>query len=315
MEEKIKEYIAKNPFLSNRKLAELILERENFPYTYGTMRQIIGRLRSKIAEKYEDFETETTLELPESWYHEEKDYEVPSRENRIAVINDIHIPFHSVENLKIALDYIYNWQPTTIILNGDILDCYAISSFARNPKYRDFNKEIELGRKFLEYIRKRFENVHIIYKFGNHEQRLQFYLWRKAEELSEVQEIQLENLLRLYQYDITFVNENQLIKIDKLYVLHGHEIPSGGGLVNIARNIRLKSAENVLCGHFHRSQEDIVTTISGKAIGGWAVGALCGLRPPYRPVSFWNAGFALIERTDDRTFSIENKKIILGKVL
>ena len=316
MEEKIKDYIFQHPYFSSLKLAKFILERENLPYSINSLRKKISRIKSSLIKPSEDFTApSSTLELPESWYVEEKNYILPSKENRIAIINDVHIPFHSRENLQIALDYIYDWNPTTLILNGDIMDCYSVSNFARDPKYRDFNKELEIGKKFLEYLRNRFNNTHIIYKFGNHEQRLQLYLWKKAEELTEIKELQLENLLKLHQYEITFVSPNQLIKIDKLYVLHGHEIFASGGMINVARNLRLKSADNIIFGHFHRSQEDIVTTISGKAIGGWAIGCLCGLRPPYRPISFWNAGFALVERGENNTFSVENKKIILGKVL
>jgi UDP-2,3-diacylglucosamine pyrophosphatase LpxH len=194
------------------------------------------------------------------------------------------------------------------------MDCYAGSTFLRDPNFRDLSKEVKITQQFLEYLRSKFPDQKIYYKFGNHEQRWQFYLWRKAEEISNLEDLKLENVLKLYKYQVEYISSEQIIHAGKLNIAHGHEIYSSAGAINVARNLRLKAFDNLIVGHFHRTQEDIATTISGKTVGVWTVGCLCGLRPTYRPVSFWNAGFALVE-WDQNTFSVHNKKIILNRVL
>lgn len=312
IEELFRRYINNNPHLSIRKIAFLIKEKEDIQLTSETIRKYLSAIKVEIPQKFSLEENE--ILIPDSWYNEKEPYILPKTENRIAIMNDIHIPFHSIPHLRTAIDYIFEWKPNTIILNGDIMDCYAGSIFLRDPNYRDLAKEAQITRQFLEFIRNKFPDTKIYYKFGNHEQRWQFYLWRKAEEMSNLNEIKLENVLKLYQYHIEYIPPDQIILAGKLNIAHGHEIFSSAGAINVARNLRLKAFDNLIVGHFHRTQEDIATTISGKAVGVWTIGCLCGLRPTYRPTSFWNAGFGLVEWEDD-FFSVQNKKIILNKVL
>ncbi|MCX7908423.1 MAG: metallophosphoesterase [Ignavibacteria bacterium] len=311
-EDLIWKYHNKYPYLSHRQLAKIILEREKLSYQFDTFRKIIARIRNVAPSQ--DFEKNTeVLEIPESLYEEENNYIIDPEFSRIAILNDIHIPFHDKNALHTAIEYVVNFDPDLIILNGDILDCYSISRYSRNPNLKDYNQEIQIGLKFLEFLRSKFPTPQIVYKFGNHEERLQFYIWNRAEELNNIEEIRLEYLLKFHKFGISTVTATQIIEGTHFFVAHGHEIYASAGMVNIARNMRLKAFENVIVGHFHRTQEDIWTTISGKPIGGWTVGCLCGLRPAYRPISFWNHGFATVEVYND-TFSVQNKKIIGDKV-
>ncbi len=306
------QYRMENPYLSDRALASLILSRENLQISHDGLRKKLRTLGVPHSQKF-SLEPQD-LQLPDSWYEEITNYILSESENRIAIINDVHIPFHSKDNLRTALSHIKDWGPTTLLLNGDIMDCYAVSSFARDPNYRDFNKEVNIMKQFLAYLREYFPDTNIYYKFGNHEHRLQIYLWKKAEELTNLEEIKLENLLQLYKYQIQHISSLEVISVGKLHIAHGHEILASAGTINVARNLRLKAFDNLIVGHFHRTQEDIANTVSGKTVGVWVVGCLCGLKPLWRPLSFWNAGFALIERDGDM-FSVANKKIIHGKVL
>jgi predicted phosphodiesterase len=308
----IERYLEDYPYLSNRRLAKLIIQNENLDYDVNSLRQKIPKYR-KIETQDENWETAEEPVLPDSWYEETKNYVIPQTIERIAILSDIHIPFHDKNAVLVAIDYAKKFEPEMVLLNGDILDCYAVSRFNRDPLKRDFSKEIEIGRKFLEFLTSKFKGIKIVYKFGNHEMRLQNYLWNQATELSQIEEIELRRLLRLSEFGIDFVSENSIIEGPHLFIAHGHEIFAGGGMVNVARSMRLRAFDNIIVGHFHRTQEDIWTNIGGKPVGGWAIGCLCGLNPPYRPISFWNHGFALLE-IKDKTFSVENKKIVLGKV-
>ncbi len=314
--EMLERYRREFPYMNISQLARLIADRENF----RSWESLRGKIRSMIGEGYVpkdvDFEREPEeINLfPESWYREVSDFEIMGPA-RIAVLGDIHIPFHSESNLRVALDFVSSWGTDILLLNGDIMDCYALSTFMRDPKLRDFDNEKRIMEKFFDYLFKRFSNIRIIYKFGNHELRWQYYLWRKAEEIGGMAELRLENLLHLRERGIDYVEAGQLIRCGKLNILHGHEIYGARGSVNVARNFRLKASDNILVNHFHRVQEDVVTNVRGKEIGAWAVGCLCGLRPPYRPISDWMAGFALVELDYDGDFTVYNKKIIDKRVV
>ena len=53
--------------------------------------------------------------------------------NKFVVISDIHFPYQDDKAIKAALDFIKTNPVDTIILNGDILDFYDVSSFDKDP--------------------------------------------------------------------------------------------------------------------------------------------------------------------------------------
>ena len=61
--------------------------------------------------------------LPES---EEVSYEplVIKGHKKIGILSDIHIPYHSIQAVTIAIDYLKKEKVDAVILNGDTLDFY-----------------------------------------------------------------------------------------------------------------------------------------------------------------------------------------------
>jgi predicted phosphodiesterase len=153
---------------------------------------------------------------------------------------------------------------------------------------------------------------------GNHEHRLQRYLLKKAPELAKLDELQLENFLKLKDLEIDFVSSLQLIKAGKLNILHGHEF---GGFVfnpvNPARGLFNRAKTNSLCGHFHQTSSHHENNLNNEGMACFTTGALCQLNPEYRPFAFtkWNIGFAFVEIFTDGYFHVHNKRIIDGRVL
>ena len=49
------------------------------------------------------------------------------------VLPDIHFPFQDKNALKVALDLINYVKPSVIIQVGDLVDCYSISRFSKDP--------------------------------------------------------------------------------------------------------------------------------------------------------------------------------------
>ena len=197
-----------------------------------------------------------------------------------------------------------------IFLGGDVMDFYGLSRYDRLPHKRNIKNEIETTRQFLYNLRSKFPDAEIYYKLGNHEFRYMRFLLDKAPELFDVDMMQIEELLHFNRLRIHLIGNKQVTEFGKLSIIHGDEILGGG--VNVSRNFRIKASDNILFGHFHRTQEDLHRNIKGKLIGAWAVGCLCGLQPDWMPINNWNNGFAFITRTPDGNFTVENKKIIQG---
>lgn len=238
------------------------------------------------------------------------------------ILCDIHLPFHSLNELKLSIDYGRNRNADCIILNGDTLDFYALSFFEKDPKMWDAAVEQKQGTEFLEYLRATFPKAQIIFKEGNHEERL--WRWVAAKNPGLMYCVQtdgktpllgLKGFLPFDKFGVTVIDNKQpMIVCDKLYILHGHEFPSPiTSPVNPARGLFLQSKANAVCGHLHQSSFHTEAGL-GSPISCFSFGSLCHLRPRYRPLNKWNFGFGFIE-TNKGAWSVESKKIINGTIV
>ena len=101
----------------------------------------------------------------------------------VGLLSDPHIPYHDMATIKGWVDECVRMAVKTIFLNGDVLDFYQLSDFMRDPAMPRMREEILKGRQFLEYLRSRFPRARIVYKEGNHDERLERYLANLAPEL------------------------------------------------------------------------------------------------------------------------------------
>ena len=101
------------------------------------------------------------------------------------------------------LEFCKDEQPDIIVLNGDIVDFYELSSFDKNPQ-RLFNlqDEIDQCRNFLRKLRFVCKSSKIVYILGNHEDRLRKVLWKDAKSLSSLRSLKFEELLGLEKLKI-----------------------------------------------------------------------------------------------------------------
>jgi predicted phosphodiesterase len=222
-----------------------------------------------------------------------------------------------MDALSTALEWGLNNDIDCIILNGDIMDCYPVSSFVKEVRMPSLREEIEMTKAFFSYLRELFPIIPIYYKLGNHEERVRNYLLRNAKEFSDVDNLKFENLLGLSEFKINLVNR-EIIKLGKLNVLHGHEMgESVFSPVNPARGMFLKAKSSTLFGHNHQVSHHSENNINGESTGVWSMGCLCTLSPDYRPYAYtkWSHGFACVDVNQDFTFHVNNMKIINGKII
>ena len=234
-------------------------------------------------------------------------------EQKILLLCDMHIPYHDVQALTIALDYARERNITTVLINGDAIDFHQLSYFLKDPRKRHVKDELDALIAVLWVIRKTFPQAKIIYKKGNHEERLDNYMMTKAPELLDVINWELSNYIP-QDLGIEWVGEKRVIKAGHLNILHGHELKINSINVNPARTTFLKTYESTIIGHSHRTSEHTENTLKGDIVTCWSVGALCWLHPHWTPLNSWNQGFATITVDEGGGFNVKNRRIVEGEV-
>lgn len=249
--------------------------------------------------------------LPESDEAIYQPYDLKAK--RLLVLSDIHIPYHSIDALTCAFDYAKNEKPDAILLNGDTLDFFGLSRFAKDPKARSFAHELNTFKEFMDVIKKTF-NAKIYFKIGNHEERYFHFLWMKAHEIVGVEEFELENIIKSRAEGIEIIKDKRIMKAGDLNIIHGHEF--GGSVfspVNIARGLFLKGKVSAMQGHNHCTSSHVERDMNGGVVKTWSLGCLCELHPAYLPINKWNHGFSIVD-IDNQNFNVRNFTINKGEI-
>lgn len=253
------------------------------------------------------------LELPRSIAEPWTPYNLEAK--RILLLSDVHIPYHNEEAVRLAVEEGERFGPDCVLLNGDICDFFGCSRWDRDPREVNLAAEITATREFLAHVRQRFPDAQIVWKMGNHEERWEHYLWRKAPELLNVDNFDMASFFELEKHRVELVRDKKIIMAGKLPILHGHEYPKGmTNPVNQARGMFLRGLECAIAGHGHRTSEHTEATMLGHLITCWSTGCLCNLNPDYAVINKWSHGFATVEIDQDGAFEVSNKRIYRGKV-
>lgn len=253
--------------------------------------------------------------LPES---EESSFDpfIIKGHKKILVLVDIHLPYHNIEAVTVAIEEGKREKVDGVLLLGDLLDFYQLSRYEKDPRKRSFAHELEAGRKFLSILQKELK-CKIYFKLGNHEERYEKYLKVKAPELLDVADFKLHTLLKCADYNTTIIDNKRIIKLNKLNAIHGHEYVGGiSSPVNIARGLYMRGKVSAIQGHNHQTSEHTEPNMDGDITTTWSLGCLSELNPGYMPLNKWNLGFAIVALNDNgKDFHVYNKRIRHGKIL
>jgi len=231
---------------------------------------------------------------------------------RMVVFSDLHAPFHDDLAFQLVLDFCKWYKPQIVIIDGDLIDFYAISKFDKSPERATreaFREEVITARNILRRIREACPRARIILVVGNHEFR-----WRKwvntrksqdpifdeAQKLTNRGDITLNELLCLSEFNIELVDLNpdiakftdNYIKFGNLYV--GHWDRANKHAAYTAKNLLMDKGVNGLQAHTHRIGTHIKTTLGG-TLEFHEIGCLCSLEPHYTARQDWAHGFAVVE--------------------
>lgn len=323
-EEKSRRYRMDNPGMPTLKLARIMYAENNLLFrnvesARKQLRNIEGKngnaSRKSLRDKSMIISGARPLNPYRLPYSDETAYEpfVLSGHKRIAVLSDIHIPYHSIEAVTAALDFCKRDKPDALLLNGDTLDAFQLSRFVKDPRKRNFAGELSSMKQMIEVF-KRTLKCKIYFKYGNHCERYEHFLFMKAKELIGIEEFDLQNIIKSRTGDIEIIKDKRIIKANGLNIIHGHEFNVGFfSPVNVARGLFLRGKTSAMQSHSHQTSEHTESDMNGKITTTWSTGCLCELHPEYAPLNKWNLGFAVVDLDGTDGFDVRNKRILKGR--
>jgi UDP-2,3-diacylglucosamine pyrophosphatase LpxH len=172
-------------------------------------------------------------------------------------LSDLHIPFEDPDLVKVWCRMLTDLQPDGIDIIGDLIDCYTLSRFDKNPRRKqDIQVEVDKATVLLGEIRRLAPNVDIRYLEGNHENRLERMLWGSAKALGPLRNLTIPKLMGLKDLEIKYYVPANPYRIGDLYFLHGDvtrkqnfsKSPGGRAAADVAKAI----GASVLMGHTHQ---------------------------------------------------------------
>lgn len=175
--------------------------------------------------------------------------------NKFIVLSDIHFPYQDDKAIKAVYKFLEQHPVDTIILNGDILDFYDVSSFDKDPsRINSLQKEIDMANKFFSQLRKRHSG-RIIFIGGNHDaDRLERYL-KKHPELYSLNALKIDRILNLNEYGIDFYRDE--FRLGSLKIIHGDMIRKFSAYT--ARGELEKHDTSGISGHCFSEDVEVLT--------------------------------------------------------
>lgn len=304
--------LARLMYKENKKLFRDVEDaRSRLRYIEGKMGTAQRKFVNKTPFFKESDRPKNPYKLPDSEETTFKPY-ILKGVKKLAVFNDIHVPYHSIEALTAAIEYTSDCD--ALLINGDLIDFYGLSRFMKDPRKRSVAHELKATNDLLDVLQKKYKKI--FYKLGNHCIRFEHYLMMKAPELLGIAAIELPELLKCKERGIEVIKDKTIIKANGLNIIHGHEF--GGSVfspVNIARGLFLKGKTSAMQGHNHQTSEHTEPNMNGDITTTWSIGCLSELHPEYLPINKWNWGFATVDLSVPNEFRVDNKRIFKGKVL
>jgi predicted phosphodiesterase len=308
----------KFPDAPNRTLAKRIAQ--ECKCTIEQARATIRRIRGAIGSNHRKKTTDKSLfrprgkagtkpQLPPSLAKKWEPFELGT-DITVGILSDVHVPYHDEQALAAAVEYLKKRRPDVVLLNGDYGDFYTISRFLKNPKKRNFKREIKLQREGLQWLRSQFPKARLVYKLGNHDERFDHWLWNHAPEISDLPQVRLPSILGCKKLGIDVVGDGRPVMAGKLAIFHGHEL--GGGIfspVNAARGAFMRTTASVMIGHHHRTSSHTEPNWKHEEIACWSVGCLADLSPDFSRINKHNHGLAEVVVDGGGQFQVSNLRL------
>lgn len=218
---------------------------------------------------------------------------------KIAFPTDEHHPYQDDKAIEVALRIVEDFQPDEIVVGSDGIDFYSVSKFSKDPvRLKGNNLQDEINswkatqRKWIDAA----PNAKRRYITGNHEDRLEKYIWDHPE-LHGLDALRLPSLLGFDGLGLTKI-EDEIAYGDKLVVKHGTVVRTHSAYTAKGELEKEMYSVSTLTGHTHRGGTHMATSRIGvvQAVEGFC---LCDQNPSYikgRPN--WQQGIVLATVSD-----------------
>lgn len=238
------------------------------------------------------------------------------------VFGDTHMGFEDKRALRVVLSIIAELRPDCVIHNGDLLDCYHLSTFDKNPdRLYSLQIEIDKGRELLHQIAQVAPKARRILLEGNHEHRLTKQLWRLSGAARVFARLRITAAtltwpvqLGLDEIGFEFVpyrEQGREMLLPRLIVKHGDRLSAFSGYT--ARKEHDLYGCSGLSGHTHRLGTYYTRDKNGNHV--WQeTGCTCGVIAEYAPTANWQQGCVVITHVGNR-FNMEPIYIEKGQAI
>jgi len=169
-------------------------------------------------------------------------------------LGDIHAPFENKALIRNIAKSMTVTRPNYIALVGDLMDLPGLSAHLNHRDIPRVEDEIEAGRAVLELLRDAAgPDCEIHVKEGNHDQRMEKNLMRKAPELMGLKALSWDNLLRLDELNIRWYKTGEwLVLPGNLKVTHGVKCGQKAGYSAQQEMATRHHGYSGVSGHVHR---------------------------------------------------------------
>lgn len=215
---------------------------------------------------------------------------------RILFVPDTHRPFHDPAAWKLMLKAARAFEPNHVVILGDFADFYKVSAHDKDPSRRfSMQDEIDDVNKGLDELEAATPKAdRRWYVEGNHENRLQRYLWSQSAALADMRSLKVPELLNLRTRGWGYTPYKQHLKLGKLHITH----EAGNAGFDAHRKAQHSFASNVVIGHTHRTGYAIVGDARGRAHVGAMFGWLGSVEEAdymhrIAALTQWNHGFGV----------------------
>ena len=221
------------------------------------------------------------------------------------VMNDLQIPWQDQRVIDLILEFVKELKPYGVILNGDVVDCYSLSTFNKNPiKDYSLQREIREAAGLMYPLAK--VTTERWWLGGNHEDRLRRILWENPE-FASLKALTFPELFLLRENGFKWKPYGGVLHLGSLLVTHGSQVLKHSG--QTARAHFDKYGTSILIGHTHRLGVYYRTNAKG-IHASYENGCLCKLTPEYVQYPDWQQGFAVVHVEEGGYFNVQQIPII-----
>ena len=231
------------------------------------------------------------------------------------VLNDIQFPFHDRKVMGLVEGFAKDLKPHGVILNGDIVDCYEISTYDRNPLTQaTLDKEAKLAMGLMERLAA--VSTECWWIGGNHEDRLRRFLWKHAASFKQMGSratiaamgvLDFPALFRLGEHGFRWRPYGGAVMLGKLMVTHGMMVRTQSAASGRAHFERFGTS--VLIGHTHRLGVYYRTNVRG-VHAAYENGCLCSLTPEYAQHPDWQQGLSVVHVDTNGWYNVQQIPIL-----